>query len=59
MATENTQKGNPPTCGRAHPQPVCVATHNPVLQAIAVVVILAKAALFSLHATKAGNHIRF
>ena len=39
--------------------PACVATHDPVLQAIAVVVFFAEAALFSLHATKVGNHIRF
>ena len=58
MATGNPQKGNPPICGIVSP-PACVATHDPVLQAIAVVVILAKAALFSLHATKAGKHRRF
>ena len=50
MCAENTQKSNPPTCGGAFP-PACVATHDPILQAIAVV-FFAEAALFSLHAQK-------
>ena len=58
MATENTQKGNPPTYGGA--SPTCLRRHTQFCPAsYSRSRFWAKAALFSLPATKAGKHRRF